>query len=615
MNRLRLNKHILLPALGIALLALLPLLAVLQYRWIGQLNQAERERMQANLRTASANLAQEFNRELARACRSFQVGPPFFYERNWDSFSGRYTQWVETALYPALLRDIFVVEPQEDGDLLLLQLDRASYHFAPADWPPELARLRSRWQTGFSADQRGVPPFEWTVAPDLPALVLLVGRLPPEFGFPGRGSPGRSRSLGSGGALVIVLDLDFIRQQFLPALVRKYFANGTGSDYRVAVLTKGDPAKLIWTSEPASAWTGASSWDAASELLALRPEDFLTLPVVTSGERGHLGRGRTIPSSGPAPWMGWPGLRSVMRGAEGQWRLWVKHRSGSLEAVLASTRRRNLAISFGVLFVLAVGVAVIVVGARRAQTLARLQMQFVAGISHELLTPVAVIRSAAENLVAGVIETPREVSHYGAVIEKEGQRLTEMIQQTLVFAAVQSKRSDFRPVDAAEVIHDALEFCGPAVKEADMDIALQIDAELPQVTGDQTALTHCIRNLMANAAKYAPDGKWIGISARKARLKRSDFVEITIEDRGRGIPARDLPHIFEPFYRGSEVVESRIHGAGLGLSLVKHIVEEHRGKVSVKSAQNRGSAFTVLLPVASRESTPPERRAQENRPE
>jgi len=303
-------------------------------------------------------------------------------------------------------------------------------------------------------------------------------------------------------------------------------------------------------------------------------------------------------------------LRSMMRGTEGQWRLIVNHRSGSLEAVLASTRRRNLAISFGILFVLAAGVAMIVVATRRAQRFARLQMEFVAGISHELLTPVAVICSAAENLVDSVVETPQEINHYGAVIEKEGQRLTDMIQQTLVFAAVQSrrKRFDFNLVDIAEVIRNAMESCEPVVREADVDVALQIDLGLSAVMGDQTALTQCVRNLIANAVKYGRDGKWIGINVRKASVKRSDFVEITVADRGRGIPPPDLPHIFEPFYRGREVMESRIHGAGLGLSLVKEIVEDHSGKVSVKSTLSRGSVFTVLLPVASSGGTPQERR-------
>ena len=615
MKRFRVNKSTLLPVVGFALLALLPVLAVLQYRWIGQLNQAERERMQANLRTASANFAHEFNWELARACRAFQVGPPLFADRDWDALSGRYNQWVETAPYPNLVRDIFVVEKRADGDLQLLQFDRKSYRFGPSEWPSSLLDLRGRWQAHF---QPGVPPFEWTVAPEIPALVLFVSRFSPDFGFPGGGPPERSRFVASAGGLVVVLDLDFIRQQFLPGLARKHFADATGSAYQVAVVSKADPAKFIWISEPAPLKKGFATWDAAADLFALRPEDFLTLPVVAPAEGGGQGQGqaRASAQSGvQGRWMGGPGLRSIMRGTEAQWRLLVKHRSGSLEAVLASTRRRNLAISFGILFVLGAGVAVIITAARRAQTSARLQMQFVAGISHELLTPVAVIRSAAENLVDGVIETPQDINHYGAVIEKEGQRLTDMIQQTLVFASVQSKRSEFHLVDVAEVIHDAMESCGPAVKEADVDVALQIDSELSPVMGDQTALTHCIRNLIANAAKYGSDGRWTGISARKANVKGSEFVKITVEDRGRGIPPHDLPHIFEPFYRGREVAESRVLGAGLGLSLVKQIVEEHRGKVSVKSALNRGSTFTVLLPVASRDSTPQERRAQENRPE
>ena len=121
----------------------------------------------------------------------------------------------------------------------------------------------------------------------------------------------------------------------------------------------------------------------------------------------------------------------------------VKHRAGSLEAAVAATRRRNLAISFGILLLLGASVGFIVLSSRRAQRLATQQMEFVAGVSHELRTPLAVICSAAENLADGVIDNRDQIKRYGGLIRDEGRRLTGMVEQVLEFAGAQSGRKNY----------------------------------------------------------------------------------------------------------------------------------------------------------------------------
>jgi two-component system sensor histidine kinase SenX3 len=119
------------------------------------------------------------------------------------------------------------------------------------------------------------------------------------------------------------------------------------------------------------------------------------------------------------------------------------------------------------------------------------------------------------------------------------------------------------------------------------------------VLADETALKHAIRNLLENAVKYGTEGSpWIGLSALHAPAKTGDFVEIRVADRGPGIPADELEHIFEPFFRGRRAVSDQIHGTGLGLNLVKKIVEAHGGTVSVWSEPMKGTEFTVRVPVA-----------------
>ena len=280
-----------------------------------------------------------------------------------------------------------------------------------------------------------------------------------------------------------------------------------------------------------------------------------------------------------------------------QWRLIVKHPGGSLAGVIASSRLRSLGIAFGTLLLLAVSVALIIITTQRAQQLARQQMEFVAGVSHELRTPLAVICSAGENLSDGVIDQPQQVRRYGTVIMNEGRRLTEMVEQALEFAGIQSNRKAYvlRAVEVGEVIANALADCERLIKESCFTVDTHIEPGLPPVMADRSALQHSIQNLLSNAVKYSSDHRVISLSAKAA--KQGSEVRITVEDRGLGISPGDLPHIFEPFYRGQEVIAAQIRGNGLGLSLVKRIVEAHQGRVTVVSRPGLGSSFTLHLPI------------------
>jgi signal transduction histidine kinase len=132
---------------------------------------------------------------------------------------------------------------------------------------------------------------------------------------------------------------------------------------------------------------------------------------------------------------------------------------------------------------------------------------------------------------------------------------------------------------------------------SDIDIAVDVPDGLPPITGDEGALRRALQNLIANAVKYGSDGRWIGLSARRSLARGADEVHIAVSDRGRGIDADDLAHIFEPFYRGRYAIERQIHGNGLGLSLVRRIAEAHDGRVTVTSTPGEGTTFTMQLPA------------------
>ena len=185
------------------------------------------------------------------------------------------------------------------------------------------------------------------------------------------------------------------------------------------------------------------------------------------------------------------------------WRLLVKHPSGSLEQAVNAVRRRNLLVSTSILGILGVSVGFLVLSTRRAQDLARQQLEFVATVSHELRTPLAVIRSAADNLADGVINDDARVRQYGQLVRREGVRLTDLVEQILEFAGLQSGRTmTARPVAIAGVLRDVVSAAESSAQSAGIAIELELADNLPAVAGDEAALRRVFQNLVGNALKY-----------------------------------------------------------------------------------------------------------------
>jgi len=281
---------------------------------------------------------------------------------------------------------------------------------------------------------------------------------------------------------------------------------------------------------------------------------------------------------------------------EGAWHLAIQHRVGSLEAAVSHARHHNLAVSLGILTLLAITSGLMVVTTQRAQRLARQQMEFVAGVTHELHTPLTAIRSAGQNLADGVVADPQQVRRYGSLIEREGRRLTDLVGQVLDLAGIQSGRKVYqvRPEDIEALVEGALEDCRVLLAEKQVRVEREIPPGLPPVLADGAALRRALRNLIENAVRHGGTEGWVGLQARDAK----DGVEITVADRGPGIRSEDLPHLFKPFYRGRDTKTNGVPGSGLGLSVVRYVVEALGGKVSVESNGGRGSAFTLHLPAA-----------------
>jgi signal transduction histidine kinase len=316
---------------------------------------------------------------------------------------------------------------------------------------------------------------------------------------------------------------------------------------------------------------------------------------------------RPLPRPGPKPFVSGPqGVPlAEIRGNRGgtddrAWLLVVKNRAGSVEALVENARLHILGFSFIMLVLLAGSSVMLMLATVRARRLARQQMEFVAGVSHELRTPLTVIQSTSYNLSQGTIQDPRRVQQYGDVIQREARRLINQIERMLSFAGIQSGRRvyDPQPTNVTEIAERSLAEYAVPFAEDGWQIEQHFAEDLPLVLTDGPALESALKNLFENALKYAARGKWLSVTACAAQVSKGREVQITVADRGPGIAPKDLPHIFEPFYRGQSETAATTSGAGLGLCLVERNLRALGGSVTVKSAPGNGTSFTLHLPVS-----------------
>jgi signal transduction histidine kinase len=599
----------LLSLLVAAMIVLLPVLAALQYRWLGQLSDAERERMQRTLRAETEDFTKQVDLELARAIVGLQIDAATVHEQAWQRYAEKYAAWAATSQADVVAEVLLVDAPDAAGvsdPLRLRRWNAAAAAFEPAPWPGALGAMRDRLRAELAEFRRDPEPLfarpSDLLSEDGSTLLIPAAAVAP---LPASGEPPRFVPLFA--FTVIRLDLHVFSTQVVPAAVARHFGTPDRSDYDLAVVSRERPSRVIYESGPGDAKALEQRAEVDEPFFGMRPDSGYALMRTAMGSlrarEGHegpeAGDRRNVFFSvfqrrggGEAP-----GVRPPSdKGA--RWRLLVRHRAGSLEAAVAQARQRNLALSFGILVLMALSVALIVVAARRAQRLARQQIEFVAGVSHELRTPVAVIGAAADNLSQGVITEPSRVRQYGAAIQGEARRLGETVERVLQFAGIQAGRGIGHrvPVALGPLVAETLAASGGILGDAGAEVETDVPADLPPVLADPTALRAAFQNLVANAVKYGGPARWLRVSARTVQARRGREIEVAVEDRGLGIAPADLPHVFEPFYRGADALERQIHGNGLGLSIVKGVVEAHGGRVGVTSTPGAGSRFTIRLP-------------------
>jgi signal transduction histidine kinase len=530
---------------------LLAALAAVQYRWSTRVAAADAQREREHLDTAAALFAGEFD--------NIAVQAEDFLEN--DARAGLESHGTVAAM-PKLIDEVYYLDGARaqkltpDGNFVSVE--------QPA-WAGNVPRMPA-------------------VLSNPPALVVPIYDLPrlePEL----RDGVRILRTFGHGPSHGFVARIDerYLRSELIPQLIRRSFGERAAQEYDFAVFAgsrfvygaagRVDLSKHFFTIRPPQLAFGkppAGPKFGQTAIYMQRVES----SVIAKG--GHL-------------------LADVL--GPGAWELRVAHKNVPLALAFEQTRRRNLLLSIAVESLLAAAILFLVIATRRAQRLAEQKLRFVAGVSHELRSPVAAISMLSRNQADGLVTGEERVQHYGELIHQQSRRLNEMVEQALQYAGIHSglRRPARKQVDLCKVIEEAVEACRGELESAGFRVETALDPGLPPFWGDASLLRTAIDNLLSNAQKHASSGQWIRVSAAYSAAERE--VRIDVEDRGAGIDPADRVEIFEPFCRGRAAIEAQVPGSGLGLSLVQSAAEAHRGSVTLASEPGRGCTFTLHLPV------------------
>lgn len=352
---------------------------------------------------------------------------------------------------------------------------------------------------------------------------------------------------------LVSFDDDYLRKTFFPAMMKDVLTSKNG----VLMAEENPPVMMIRPSKDPTPWVTSANWDAAK----------------AEAERNF-------------EWT-FPGLT-----------LAIKYQ-GMTVADMASRIARNDYMVLAALSAFMVGgIWLTYRNISREMNLARLKSDFVANVSHELRTPLALIRLYAETLELGRLNAKEKYQEYFRIIREESERLTALINNILDFSRIDAgkKEYEFQETNLAELVHSTLDSYRFQIQQNGFGFEENISYDIPPVKVDREAIARSLLNLVNNALKYSKDQKFIGVSLYRV----NGSVNIEVRDRGIGISANEQEKIFEKFYRCGDPLVHNVKGSGLGLSLVRHIARAHGGDVLVESAPNKGSTFTIALPL-----TPP----------
>jgi signal transduction histidine kinase len=279
------------------------------------------------------------------------------------------------------------------------------------------------------------------------------------------------------------------------------------------------------------------------------------------------------------------------------WGVRTSYGEQTIPEIVTANTRPQLALMIVLALVMAGGVFFVASAAAREVRVAELKSNFVASVSHDLKTPLALIQLFAETLELGRVRNPERALEYYRIINTEARKLTRLIENILDFSRMEAGLRPYRtaPGDIGVIARQVLDDMGSQFNQAQFNVSLDVAPDLPPVNVDEDAVEQAIENLLANAMKYSGEAREIDVKVARA----NGHVCVSVSDHGIGISRREQKKIFRKFYRVNSGLGGGPQGTGLGLAIVDHTMRGHGGFVRVDSEPNHGSTFTLHFPISN----------------
>jgi signal transduction histidine kinase len=608
----------------IFLLCLIPVLAFLQYKWLEELSRIELEQKKKDLVASSFQFLRDFNYEIFSMYSLLKIDEKAWRTRDGQTMARQYADWQKKAYNPGLLQGIYLFDLQPGTisryDVTLKKFLQAEKNSTTMDQAIH-ACLTARQKYGINL-------FYSFDTLENPTLII----------------PATSDSLGEiKGYLLLELDKDFLIDKLFPDLVDSHFTVSDKREFILRIVRNQSSNQAIkgaspplYVSAPSSFFNDQTSFDFTLPLVMLIPRSPLKeVKLHVSKHQFPFIIRSTVRVNRNKPNDSGPGVNQMMpfdkwalflRALEDElditpqlldsvnilshelsaYTIQVKHQSGSLELAVFYHQLRNFFISSGILILLGASLILLLVAYQKDKILTYKEKEFVATVTHELNTPLAVICSAGENLAKGIISDKQRLIEYGELIKNEGFRLNKMVESILLYSGMQASllAGKKEPLPVKEALEQVLNRFTLQLENRGIHLHTELPGELPPLRINKELFLSVVENLISNAVKHGGQGGWIRFTARFKERNRNDntrynLLEIIIEDQGPGIPKHELSHIFEPFFRGKTARDNQIQGSGLGLSLVKKIVDACKGQITIMSQPDKGTICLLQWPYTS----------------
>lgn len=555
-----------------------PLLGTLawnQFNWLQELRNREQRRIKFSMTNSAQVLTARVQEEILFLPSMLQIRPQDNTEIE-KMFIQRFHFWQYYCLFPEMVSHVFLIDPDTK---VLTELGQDGFIIAS---DPVLAE---EIRTSFGENN-----FEGSKIEDTEKEIRII--------MPMIGSK-KSRNI-----VLCVFDKSILFRDVIPAIAKKSFESTNLYAYRI-VDTRSNT--VIFDSLPndnENAFKNPDIEISVFDKLHLpsfrQPPDFFTERIPDGYvETFSFIKERTKIDMPVSPDQNQSRAFSFLV-------LQIVNRDGSLAKLSKQATVQNAIISFGTVILLTLVMIVLVEATRRSRSLAVKQQEFIATITHELKTPLAVISSASQNLTDGLVRDQKKVEQYGSVIKKEALRLTVSIEHFLLYSNTNSlSKLRVTYCEVADLVQTALKFTEEERQRHDFRTEIILPEGPVYIRGDKIALESVFQNITQNVIIHAKEGKYLGIIVsleESSQKHRKSFVTIKFRDKGPGISSSEQKLIFEPFTRGKRAVEGQIPGNGIGLNLVKRIVTVHGGTVMIESKLSYGCTFIIKLPASKGEN-------------